>query len=104
MLKIGLQFFGPQRAGVGSTRNGRDSESQAALAEEACTTVSSSWPAILWSVSAGPIFIPALTWARADDALFALKDGMSLFDGLGKDPNRSSSLWRSRSKSIYWLY
>ena len=59
MLNIGLQFFAHKK-GVGSTRNGRDSE-----AKRLGVKVSSSWPATSWSASGAPISTPASMSARA---------------------------------------
>ena len=55
MLNIGLQFFAHKK-GVGSTRNGRDSQSKRLGVKRA--TVSSFWPATFWSVSAAPTSTP----------------------------------------------
>ena len=48
MLKVNIQLFAHKK-GMGSTKNGRDSESKR--------------PAIFWSSSAAPRSIPAPTWA-----------------------------------------
>ena len=58
MLNIGLQFFAHKK-GVGSTRNGRNSEAKRGA------TVSSFWPATSLSASAAPTFTPVSTWVRA---------------------------------------
>ena len=62
MLNIGLQFFAHKK-GVGSTRNGRDSEAKRLGVKR--VTVSSSWPATSWSASGAPISTPASMSARA---------------------------------------
>ena len=62
MLNIGLQFFAHKK-GVGSTRNGRDSEAKRLGVKRG--EVSSSWPATSWSASGAPISTPASMSARA---------------------------------------
>ena len=53
MLKLNLQFFAHKK-GMGSTRNGRESESK-----RLGPTVSSLWPVTFWSASVAPTSIPA---------------------------------------------
>ena len=76
MLNIGLQFFAHKK-GVGSTRNGRDSE----------------------FVLAGNILVrqrgthihPGVNVGKgSDDTLFALKSGRVKFERLGKDRKQVS--------------
>ena len=50
------------KKGVGSTKNGRDSESKRSASSAA--TVSSFWPATSWSVSAAPTSIRVRAWHR----------------------------------------
>ena len=83
MLKIGLQFFAHKK-GVGSTRNGRDSESKRLGVKRGDGQV----------VLAGNILVrqrgthihPGVNVGKGkDDTLFALKNGKVKFERLGKD-------------------
>ena len=83
MLKIGLQFFAHKK-GVGSTRNGRDSESKRLGVKRADGQY----------VLAGNILVrqrgthihPGANVGKgSDDTLFALKNGKVKFGRLGKD-------------------
>ncbi len=83
MLKIGLQFFAHKK-GVGSTRNGRDSEAKRADGQ---------------FVLAGNILVrqrgthihPGVNVGKgSDDTLFALKSGKVKFERLGKDRKQVS--------------
>ncbi len=82
MLKLNLQLFAHKK-GMGSTRNGRDSESKRLGAKRADGQF----------VLAGNILMrqrgtrmhPGLNVGRGkDDTLFALKDGIVRFEHLGK--------------------
>ena len=88
MLKIGLQFFAHKK-GVGSTKNGRDSESKR-LGVKMCDGQ---------SVLAGNILVrqrgtkihPGTNVGRgSDDTLFALIDGKVHFERMGKDRKKVS--------------
>lgn len=88
MLKIGLQFFAHKK-GVGSTKNGRDSESKRLGVKRADGQV----------VLAGNILVkqrgtkihPGNNVGRgSDDTLFALIDGRVKFERVGKDRKRVS--------------
>ena len=83
MLKIGLQFFAHKK-GVGSTRNGRDSEAKRLGVKRGDGQF----------VLAGNILVrqrgthihPGVNVGKgSDDTLFALKDGKVKFERLGKD-------------------
>ncbi len=83
MLKLNLQFFAHKK-GVGSTKNGRDSESKRLGAKKADGQ----------SVIAGNIIVrqrgthihPGKNVGRGkDDTLFALKDGVVRFEHLTRD-------------------
>ena len=83
MLKIGIQFFAHKK-GVGSTRNGRDSESKRLGVKRADGQF----------VLAGNILVrqrgthihPGVNVGRgSDDTLFAKADGVLRFERLGKD-------------------
>ncbi|MDL2274210.1 50S ribosomal protein L27 [Oscillospiraceae bacterium OttesenSCG-928-G22] len=88
MLHIGLQFFAHKK-GVGSTRNGRDSESKRLGPKRADGQF----------VLAGNILVrqrgtkihPGNGVGRgSDDTLFALVDGRVKFERVGKDRKRVS--------------
>ena len=88
MLKIGLQFFAHKK-GVGSTRNGRDSESKRLGVKRADGQY----------VLAGNILVrqrgthihPGANVGKgSDDTLFALKNGRVKFERLGKDRKQVS--------------
>ena len=88
MLKIGLQFFAHKK-GVGSTRNGRDSESKRLGVKRADGQF----------VLAGNILVrqrgthihPGVNVGRgSDDTLFATRDGRVKFERLGKDRKQVS--------------
>ncbi len=86
MLRLGLQFFAHKK-GVGSTKNGRDSESKRLGVKKADGA----------SVIAGNIIVrqrgtkihPGTNVGIGkDDTLFALVDGTVKFDHLTKDKKR----------------
>ena len=88
MIRISLQFFAHKK-GVGSTKNGRDSESKRLGVKRADGQ----------SVTAGNIIVrqrgthihPGLNVGRgSDDTLFALTDGKVKFERVGKDRKRVS--------------
>ena len=88
MLKIGLQFFAHKK-GVGSTRNGRDSESKRLGVKRADGQF----------VLAGNILVrqrgthihPGVNVGKgSDDTLSALKAGKVKFERLGKDRKQVS--------------
>ena len=88
MLQISLQFFA-QKKGMGSTRNGRDSESKRLGVKRADGQ----------AVLAGNILVrqrgtkihPGVNVGRgSDDTLFALKAGCVRFERLGKDRKQVS--------------
>ena len=88
MLNIGLQFFAHKK-GVGSTRNGRDSESKRLGPKRADGQI----------VLAGNILVrqrgtkihPGVNVGRgSDDTLFALVDGKVRFERLGRDRKQVS--------------
>lgn len=88
MLKIGLQFFAHKK-GVGSTRNGRDSESKRLGVKRADGQF----------VLAGNILVrqrgthihPGVNVGRgSDDTLFATRDGRVKFERMGKDRKQVS--------------
>ena len=82
MLKINLQLFAHKK-GMGSTRNGRDSESKRLGAKRADGQF----------VLAGNILVkqPGNNVGRgSDDTLFALIDGKVKFERMGRDRKKVS--------------
>ena len=88
MLRIGLQFFAHKK-GVGSTKNGRDSESKRLGVKKADGQ----------AVLAGNIIVrqrgthihPGNNVGKgSDDTLFALIDGTVKFERMGKDRKKVS--------------
>ena len=88
MLKINIQLFAHKK-GMGSTRNGRDSESKRLGAKRSDGQF----------VNAGTILVrqrgtkihPGTNVGKGkDDTLFALKDGRVKFERLGKDRKQVS--------------
>ena len=88
MLRISLQFFAHKK-GVGSTKNGRDSESKRLGVKKADGS----------NVLAGNIIVRqrgtkihpgANVGIGKDDTLFALKSGVVKFDYMAKDKKRVS--------------
>ena len=88
MLKIGIQFFAHKK-GVGSTKNGRDSESKRLGVKRQDGQF----------VSAGNILVrqrgtkihPGTNVGRgSDDTLFALIDGTVRFERVGRDRKKVS--------------
>ena len=88
MIRISLQFFAHKK-GVGSTKNGRDSESKRLGPKRADGQF----------VLAGNILVrqrgtkihPGTNVGRgSDDTLFALTDGMVKFERVGKDRKKVS--------------
>ena len=88
MLKISLQFFAPKK-GVGSTKNGRDSEAKRLGVKRADGQV----------VPAGNILVrqrgtkihPGTNVGRGSDAtLFAKVSGVVRFERVGKDRKKVS--------------
>ena len=75
MMKMNLQFFAHKK-GVGSTKNGRDSESKRLGAKRADGQF----------VKAGNI----LYRRGGDDTLFALVDGVVRFERKGRDKKQCS--------------
>ena len=92
MLNIGLQFFAHKK-GVGSTRNGRDSESKRLGVKRGDGQF----------VLAGNVLVrqrgthihPGVNVGKgSDDTLFALKSGKVKFERLGKDRKQVNLLYR----------
>ena len=88
MLKMNLQFFAHKK-GVGSTKNGRDSESKRLGAKRADGQFVKAGN-ILYR-QRGTKIHPGLNVGRGgDDTLFALVDGVVRFERLGRDRKKVS--------------
>jgi large subunit ribosomal protein L27 len=88
MLRIGLQFFAHKK-GVGSTRNGRDSESKRLGVKRADgqTVLAGN---ILVRQRGTKIHPGTNVGIGKDDTLFAKVDGVVKFERLGRDRKRVS--------------
>ncbi|CDD55716.1 50S ribosomal protein L27 [[Bacteroides] pectinophilus] len=88
MLELNLQFFAHKK-GVGSTKNGRDSESKRLGAKRADGQFVLAGN-ILYR-QRGTKIHPGVNVGRGgDDTLFALVDGTVKFERLGRDKKRVS--------------
>ena len=88
MFHIGIQFFAHKK-GMGSTRNGRDSESKRLGVKRAdCQFVKAGNVLVR---QRGTKIHPGLNVGRgSDDTLFALADGRVHFERLGRDRKKVS--------------
>ncbi|MGV2622235.1 50S ribosomal protein L27 [Halobacillus sp. ACCC02827] len=88
MLRLDLQFFA-QKKGVGSTKNGRDSESKRLGAKRADgQTVTGG--SILYRQRGTKIYPGANVGRGGDDTLFAKVDGVVKFERYGRDRKKVS--------------
>ena len=88
MMKLNLQFFAHKK-GVGSTRNGRDSESKRLGAKRADGQYSLAGNIIVRQ--RGTHIHPGLNVGIGkDDTLFALTNGIVRFERLGRDKRKVS--------------
>lgn len=88
MLKMNLQFFAHKK-GVGSTRNGRDSESKRLGAKRADGQFVKAGN-ILYR-QRGTKIHPGMNVGRGgDDTLFAMADGIVRFERKGRDRKQVS--------------
>ncbi len=88
MMKLNLQFFAHKK-GVGSTRNGRDSESKRLGAKRADGQYSLAGN-ILFRQRGTHIHPGLNVGIGKDDTLFALKSGIVRFERLGRDKKQVS--------------
>ncbi|MBR6771964.1 MAG: 50S ribosomal protein L27 [Clostridia bacterium] len=88
MLKIGLQFFAHKK-GVGSTKNGRDSESKRLGTKKADGQFVLAGN-ILVRQRGTKIHPGTNVGIGGDDTLFALSDGTVRFERVGKDRKKVS--------------
>ena len=88
MMKLNLQFFAHKK-GVGSTRNGRDSESKRRAAKRADGQYSLAGNILVRQ--RGTHIHPGLNVGIGkDDTLFALQNGIVRFERLGRDKKKVS--------------
>ena len=88
MLKINLQFFAHKK-GVGSTKNGRDSESKRLGAKRADGQVVKAGN-ILYTQRGTKIHPGTNVGKGGNDTLFALVDGRVKYERLGRDKKQVS--------------
>ena len=88
MLNLNLQFFAHKK-GVGSTKNGRDSESKrlgAKLSDgQTCTAGS-----IIYRQRGTKVHPGTNVGKGGDDTLYALVDGVLRFERVGRDKKQAS--------------
>ena len=88
MLRLGMQYFAHKK-GMGSTNNGRDSESKRLGAKRADGQFVLAGN-ILYT-QRGTKIHPGVNVGRgSNDSLFALKDGVVKYERVGKDRKRVS--------------
>ena len=88
MLRLGLQFFAHKK-GMGSTKNGRDSESKRLGAKRADGQFVLAGN-ILFTQRGTKIHPGVNVGIGSNDTLFALKDGVVKYERVGKDRKRVS--------------
>ncbi len=88
MLKLNLQFFAHKK-GVGSTKNGRDSESKRLGAKRADGQVVKAGN-ILYTQRGTKIHPGTNVGKGGNDTLFALVDGRVKYERLGRDKKQVS--------------
>ena len=88
MLRLDLQFFASKK-GVGSTRNGRDSQSKRLGAKRADGQFVSGG-SILYRQRGTKIYPGANVGRGGDDTLFAKADGVVRFERVGRDKKKVS--------------
>ncbi|MDD6692217.1 MAG: 50S ribosomal protein L27 [Lachnospiraceae bacterium] len=88
MLNLSLQFFAHHK-GMGSTKNGRDSNSKRLGAKRADGQFVKAGN-ILYRQRGTSIHPGVNVGIGGDDTLFALKDGVLRYERVGKDRKRAS--------------
>lgn len=88
MFKLNLQLFASKK-GVGSTRNGRDSESKRLGAKKADGQFASAG-SIIYRQRGTKIYPGANAMRGGDDTIFATKDGIVKYERWGKARTRVS--------------
>lgn len=88
LLTLDLQFFASKK-GVGSTKNGRDSESKRLGAKRADGQLVSGG-SILYRQRGTKIYPGTNVGRGGDDTLFAKVDGVVKFERMGRDKKKVS--------------
>ncbi|MGP4041716.1 50S ribosomal protein L27 [Gracilibacillus salitolerans] len=88
MLRLDLQFFATKK-GVGSTKNGRDSESKRLGAKRADGQIVSGG-SILYRQRGTKVYPGVNVGRGGDDTLYAKADGVVKFERLGRDRKKVS--------------
>ena len=88
MLRLDLQFFASKK-GVGSTKNGRDSQSKR-LGAKAGDGEFVSGGSILYRQRGTKIYPGTNVGRGGDDTLFAKVDGVVKFERMGRDKKKVS--------------
>ncbi|HYK73990.1 MAG TPA: 50S ribosomal protein L27 [Pseudoneobacillus sp.] len=88
MLRLDLQFFASKK-GVGSTKNGRDSQAKRLGAKRADGQLVSGG-SILYRQRGTKIYPGVNVGRGGDDTLFAKVDGVVKFERLGRDRKQVS--------------
>ncbi|CDQ18131.1 50S ribosomal protein L27 [Halobacillus litoralis] len=88
MLRLDLQFFA-QKKGVGSTKNGRDSESKRLGAKRADGQQATAG-SILYRQRGTKVYPGANVGRGGDDTLFAKVDGVVKFERYGRNRKKVS--------------
>ena len=88
MFKLNLQLFASKK-GVGSTKNGRDSESKRLGAKKGDGQFATAG-SIIYRQRGTKIYPNVNTKRGGDDTIFATKSGIVKFERVGKDRKRVS--------------
>lgn len=88
LLKLNLQFFASKK-GVGSTKNGRDSESKRLGAKRADGQVVTAG-SILYRQRGTKVYPGTNVRRGGDDTLFAVVEGVVRFERRGRDKKQVS--------------
>ena len=88
MFKLNLQLFASKK-GVGSTKNGRDSESKRLGAKKGDGQFATAG-SIIYRQRGTKIYPGVNTKRGGDDTIFATKSGIVQFERVGKDRKRVS--------------
>lgn len=99
MLRLDLQFFASKK-GVGSTKNGRDSQSKRLGAKRADGQFVSGG-SILFRQRGTKIHPGENVGRGGDDTLFAKVDGVVRFERFGRDKEKSKCISCSSRSLIY---
>ena len=98
MLNMNLQFFAHKK-GVGSTKNGRDSESKRLGAKRADGQFVKAGN-ILYRQRGTRIHPGVNVGIGGDDTLFAKVDGILRFERVGRDKKQASVVKEGRAKKV----